>query len=101
MSFKTEGGDWAEALKVRKGTLALPGLPPLTSLTPRWDPEAQMKEEVGGSGVGWVRGGGLLRDWWLHLGCRQWSVENCETRVRLTANPASRDNLFSKRIGSA
>ena len=30
------------------------------------DPEAQMKEEVGGSVVGWVRGGRLLRDWWLH-----------------------------------
>lgn len=55
VSFKTEGGDWAEALKVRKGTLALPGLPLLTSLRPRWDPEAQVKEEGGGSGEGWVR----------------------------------------------
>ena len=25
-----------------------------------------LKEEVGGSVVGWVRGGRLLRDWWLH-----------------------------------
>ena len=55
VSFKTEGGGWVEALKVKKGTLAFPGLPLLTSLRPGWDPEAQVQEEGGGSGEGWVR----------------------------------------------
>ena len=56
MSFKMEGGDWQEALKVRKGTLAFPGLLSLTFLRPCLDPgSCRWREKEVGAGQG---GGG-------------------------------------------
>ena len=58
LSFKMEGGKWEEALKVRKGTLALLRLEVPRLPVTKTDPGKQLTEGEGGREWGGVEGAG-------------------------------------------